>query len=215
MTDLPSWSSLDRKLVAILRGIRPDEAEGIVAALLEAGFRGIEVPLNSPEPFASIEIAVQTIARHGATGVLAGAGTVLNAVDARRVVEAGGNLIVAPNIEPEVVSVGRRAGIVTAPGVFTATEALKAVSAGASVLKFFPASQLGPGGINAIRAVLPAGMPICAVGGIGPADFAAYMKAGIDGFGLGSNLYKPGNTIAQVRANAEAAITAYDAAKNT
>ncbi|MGN6466639.1 MAG: 2-dehydro-3-deoxy-6-phosphogalactonate aldolase [Rhizobiaceae bacterium] len=202
------WPSLKRALVAILRGIRPDETGGIVDALAEAGFEAIEIPLNSPEPFRSIEIA----AKHAPSTCLIGAGTVLTVKEVERLAGAGGRLMVSPNVDTGVIRTASENGMVTMPGVFTATEALLAASAGASALKFFPASVLGPSGINAIRAVLPANLRVGAVGGISERDFEAYAKAGIRIFGLGSSLYKPGATVAEIAAKARAAIAAYDAA---
>src|SRR5690606_31784657 len=182
------WPKLRRDLVAILRGLKPEEAPGIVAALLEAGFEAIEVPLNSPEPFHSIEAA----RRLAPDNVLVGAGTVLTVEEVERLRDAGGNLLVSPNVEPAVIESAAGHGMVTMPGVFTPTEALAAVRAGASALKFFPASVLGPSGIKAIRAVLPPDVPVGAVGGVSESDFAAYYAVGVRTFGLGSSLYKPG-----------------------
>lgn len=208
MSSRVAWPKLKRPLVAILRGIRPEETADIVAGLAEAGFEAIEIPLNSPDPFRSIEIA----ARRAPAGCLIGAGTVLMVADVARLAAAGGRLMVAPNVDPDVLAAAGEAGMVTMPGVFTATEALAAVRAGASALKFFPASVLGPAGINAIRAVLPPDTEIGAVGGVSEADFAAYAKARIRIFGLGSSLYRPGAATADVAAKARAVVTAYDAA---
>jgi len=202
------WPELKRPLIAILRGIRPDEAEAIVAALIEAGFEAIEIPLNSPNPFASIETAAKLAPGH----CLIGAGTVLAPEQVDALAAAGGRLMVSPNVDPQVIARAAAHGLVSMPGIFTATEALLALGAGASGLKFFPASVLGPGGIAAIRAVLPEGVAICAVGGISEADFAAYAAAGIRSFGLGSSLYGPGASAADVGGKARAAIAAYDAA---
>jgi 2-dehydro-3-deoxyphosphogalactonate aldolase len=206
-----AFPDLKRPLIAILRGIKPDEAEPIFAALLESGFEAIEVPLNSPQPFVSIEQAVRIAPK----GTLIGAGTVLGVGDVDRLHACGGNLMVSPNVVPEVISRAASLNMVTMPGVFTATEALAAVAAGASGLKFFPASVLGPSGIKAICAVLPDDMAIGAVGGVSESDFAAYAKSGISVFGLGSSLYSPGATEADVRAKAKAVIAAYDAVFGT
>ncbi|MBN9069243.1 MAG: 2-dehydro-3-deoxy-6-phosphogalactonate aldolase [Rhizobiales bacterium] len=202
------WPAFKRPLVAILRGIRPDETAGIVYALVEAGFEAIEIPLNSPEPFRSIEIA----AKRAPAGCLIGAGTVLSVDEVGELADAGGRLMVSPNVDAGVVRAASEKGMVTMPGVFTATEALLAASAGASALKFFPANVLGPSGINAVRAVLPKGMEVGAVGGVSERDFDAYAKAGIRIFGLGSSLYKPGATAAEIGAKARTVIAAYDAA---
>lgn len=195
-------------LVAILRGLRPEETEGVVGALIETGFTAIEIPLNSPEPFTSIEIA----ARLAPEGVLIGAGTVLTVEDVDRLDGAGGRLMVSPNVEPEVIRAAHGKGMVTLPGVFTPTEALAAARAGATGLKFFPANVLGPAGITAIRAVLPKDLVIAAVGGVGDENFADYVKAGITAFGLGSSLYKPGMSAGEVRERAAKTLAAYDAA---
>lgn len=199
---------MKRPLVAILRGVKPEEADGIVDVLIDSGMTAIEIPLNSPEPFRSIEIAV----KRAPAGVLVGAGTVLTLDDVARLHDAGGRLMVSPNVDPEIIASARARGMVTMPGVFSPTEALLAVKAGASSLKFFPASVLGAAGIAAIRAVLPADTMIAAVGGVSDANFADYIKAGIAAFGLGSSLYKPGMTSAQVADRAKATIEAYDRA---
>ncbi|MBV2186005.1 MAG: 2-dehydro-3-deoxy-6-phosphogalactonate aldolase [Rhizobium sp.] len=203
-----AWPSLKRNLVAILRGIRPDEIEGVVEVLVEAGFEAIEVPLNSPEPFVSIEKA----RRLAPVSCLIGAGTVLEVTQVDLLKGVGGNLLVTPNVEPAVIQRAVAHGMVTMPGVFTATEALLAAKSGAAALKFFPASALGASGINAIRAILPKGLPIGAVGGVSDADFAAYLKVGVTCFGLGSSLYKPGDSAAQVAEKAKRTVAAYDAA---
>jgi 2-dehydro-3-deoxyphosphogalactonate aldolase len=202
------WPTLKRSLVAILRGIRPDETAGIVDALVETGFEAIEIPLNSPDPFRSIEIA----AKRAPSGCLIGAGTVLTPTQVEELARAGGRLVVSPNVDTGVIRAASDRCMVTMPGVFTATEALLAASAGASALKFFPASVLGPSGINAIRAVLPKGLEIGAVGGVSERDFEAYAKMGIRTFGLGSSLYKPGAAAAEIAGKARAVISAYDAA---
>jgi len=203
-----AWPSLKRNLVAILRGIKPEEIEGVVEVLVEAGFEAIEVPLNSPEPFASIEKA----RRLAPASCLIGAGTVLEVPQVDRLKSVGGNLLVTPNVEPAVIRRAVEHGMVTMPGVFTATEALLAARSGAAALKFFPASALGPAGISAISAILPKGLPIGAVGGVSDADFAAYLKVGVSCFGLGSSLYKPGDSAATVAEKAKRTIAAYDAA---
>src|SRR4051794_40245809 len=153
---------MQRLLVAILRGLRPDEADSIVGVLIECGLTAIEIPLNSPDPFRSIEIAVKM----APAGTLIGAGTVLTVADVNRLHDVGGRLLVAPNVDPEIIARARDLGMVTMPGVFTPTEALLAAKTGASALKFFPASVLGIAGISAIRAVLPPDLPIAAVGGV-------------------------------------------------
>lgn len=199
---------MKRPLVAILRGIRPDETEAIVGALIAADMTAIEIPLNSPDPFRSIASA----AKLAPSGVLIGAGTVLTPADVDRLHEAGGRLMVSPNVDPEVLARAQHHGMVTLPGVFSPTEALLALRSGASGLKFFPASVLGASGIAAIRAVLPPGVMIAAVGGVSDQNFADYIKAGVTAFGLGSSLYKPGMSAADVAIRARATVAAYDRA---
>ncbi|MGL3208468.1 MULTISPECIES: 2-dehydro-3-deoxy-6-phosphogalactonate aldolase [unclassified Bradyrhizobium] len=199
---------MKRPLVAILRGVKPDEVLGIVGALLDAGMTAIEIPLNSPEPFRSIEIA----AKRAPADVLIGAGTVLTAADVDRLHDVGGRLMVSPNVDVEVLARARDHAMITMPGVFSPTEALLAARAGASSLKFFPASVLGAAGITAIRAVLPPDVMIAAVGGVSDQNFAEYVKAGIRAFGLGSSLYKPGMTGADIAVRARLTIEAYDKA---
>lgn len=205
MTRLP-WPGMKRSLVAILRGIRPDEIEPVVDALVKAGFSAIEIPLNSPDPFRSIA----TAAAMAPEGCLIGAGTVLTVEDVDRLNDAGGRLMVAPNMVPDVIGRAASLGMLTMPGVMTPTEAFAAIDAGASALKFFPASVLGAGGIAAMKAVLPADIEIGAVGGVSERNFAAFEAVGVRTFGLGSSLYKPGMTAADVAARAAAAIAAYD-----
>jgi len=203
-----AFPPMKRPLVAILRGIKPEETEAIVGVLIEAGMTGIEIPLNSPDPFRSIATAV----KQAPANVLIGAGTVLTAGDVDRLHDAGGKLMVSPNVDTEVLARAHQHGMVTMPGVFSPTEALLAARSGASSLKFFPASVLGASGIAAIRAVLPADVMIAAVGGVSDQNFADYIKGGVTAFGLGSSLYKPGMTAADVAARARATIDAYDQA---
>lgn len=203
-----SWPKVKRSLVAILRGIKPEEAEAIVGVLIESGFELIEVPLNSPDPFVSIE----RLCKRFGGDVLIGAGTVLTAADCARLADAGGRLMVSPNVDPDVLAMAGARGLVTMPGVFSPTEAFLALRSGASALKFFPASVLGPSGISAQLAVLPKGVVVGAVGGVSDKNLADYVAAGVSAFGLGSSLYKPGMTAAQVRDTALASVRAYDAA---
>jgi 2-dehydro-3-deoxyphosphogalactonate aldolase len=207
MNETVPWPKLERQLVAILRGIRPEECAEIVAALVGAGFEAIEIPLNSPDPFRSIEIAREV----APANCFVGAGTVLTVADVEKLDAVGGNLMVSPNVDASVISCAAGLGMVTMPGVFTPTEALAAVKAGASALKFFPASVLGPAGITAIRAVLPSNIEVAAVGGVSETSFADYAQVGIDCFGLGSSLYKAGRSAAEVGERAEKALAAYDA----
>ena len=208
MIPLVNFPVMRRSLVAILRGIRPEEATDTASRLIEAGFTAIEVPLNSPDPFLSIE----AMARIAPDDCLIGAGTVLATEDVERLYSAGGRLMVSPNVDGAVIQRAGLRGMVTMPGVFTPTEALCAVHYGASALKFFPASVLGPSGIKAIMAVLPGGIGIGAVGGVGNDDFSAYAANGIRTFGLGSSLYKPGASAEETGRLAREAVAAYDAA---
>jgi 2-dehydro-3-deoxyphosphogalactonate aldolase len=174
-------------LIAILRGLRPDEARPVGQALFASGWRLIEVPLNSPDPLASIATLARTC-----PDALVGAGTVLQPQQVAEVHAAGGRLIVAPNFHPEVVREAVRLGMVCLPGVFTATEAFAALDAGATGLKLFPAEMMSPAAVKALRAVLPAQALVLPVGGITTSNMRAYRAAGANGFGIGSALYKPG-----------------------
>ncbi|PRD44265.1 2-dehydro-3-deoxy-6-phosphogalactonate aldolase [Phyllobacterium phragmitis] len=202
-----AWPKLKRDLIAILRGIKPQEAVDISHALADAGFEAIEIPLNSPEPFRSIEM----VAKAMPPNVLVGAGTVLSPANVARLQTVGGRLMVSPNVDAEVIAAAAASGMVTLPGVFSPSEALAALKAGASGLKFFPANVLGPDGIKAISAILPKGTVIGAVGGVAEGDFAAYAGVGIRAFGLGSSIYRPGMNAADVAERARLTIRAYDA----
>lgn len=197
---------MDRPLIAILRGIRPDEVLDIGQALLEAGISRMEVPLNSPDPLESIGKLSEAF---GARAMV-GAGTVLTAEDVGNVAGVGGKLVVSPDCNPDVIAATKAAGLASFPGVMTATECFTALRAGADGLKFFPASLLGPAGLKALRAVLPAGTETYAVGGAGPENFAEWLKAGATGFGIGTSLYRPGYSADEVGERAKAMVEAYD-----
>ena len=191
-------------LLAILRGVTPGEAEAIGDALVDAGIRIIEVPLNSPEPFDSIA----KLSARFAGRALIGAGTVLTTADVSRVSAAGGSLVVSPNSDRQVIAATVAAGMVSAPGFFTATEAFAALAAGAHALKLFPAEAASPLVIKALRAVLPAAVPLIVVGGVTPQSIPDYLAAGANGFGLGGGLYRPGDSGQDVRDRAIAYIEA-------
>jgi 2-dehydro-3-deoxyphosphogalactonate aldolase len=187
-------------LVAIIRGVTPDDVEAIGDALYEGGIRIIEVPLNSPEPLKSIEL----LARRFGDRVLAGAGTVVTSEDVGKVKDAGGRIIVSPNTNVEVIAATAEAGLVSSPGYFTPSEAFAALSAGAHVLKIFPAEGANPAVLKAQLAVLPKGVRVMAVGGIKPDNMRPWLDAGAIGFGLGSGLYKPGQSAAETAEKARA-----------
>ena len=206
MTTVDKFRAAMRELplIAILRGLTPAEATEIGAVLVEAGFRLIEVPLNSPQPFDSIAALRQRFPQ-----AMVGAGTVLTAAEARDVARAGGELVVAPNFDRDVVAETLRLGMTSLPGILTPTEAFAALGAGAHGLKLFPAELASPAVVKALLAVLPKGTPLIPVGGIGADNLAAWRAAGAAGFGLGSSLYKPGDDAATVRLKAAAIVSAF------
>ena len=196
---------LQHPLVAILRGVAPDEVLAVADVLVGCGWRSIEIPLNSPEPFVSIE---RLAARYG-DEVLIGAGTVLNAADTRRCADAGARLVLAPNRDAEVIRAARAAGLVVMPGVATPSEAFEALAAGAQALKLFPADVLGTASFKGWKAVLPAGVPLFAVGGVDAGNLRAFREAGAAGAGLGSSLFVPGRARDDLRSRARALAAAW------
>ena len=195
-----------RPLIAILRGITPLEAESVSDILIEAGISIIEVPLNSPQPFETIERMVKF---HGNKGIF-GAGTVLKEYDVYRVQEVGGKIIVSPNLNTLVIKKTKELNMYSIPGVFTATECFDALDSGADALKFFPASLLREENFKALNAVLPENTISIAVGGISENTFPSWLKVNINGFGLGSNLYKPGMLVEEIKLKAENIVKCYD-----
>ncbi|WP_434681077.1 2-dehydro-3-deoxy-6-phosphogalactonate aldolase [Pseudomonas sp. R1-18] len=192
-------------LVAILRGLRPEEAPAVGDTLYQAGFRVIEVPLNSPQPLDSIGLLRQRLP----ADCLIGAGTVLTPEQVTQVRDAGGQVIVMPHSDAKVLRAAKAAGLFLSPGVATPTEAFAALAEGADVLKLFPAEQMSPAVVKAWLAVLPAGTVLLPVGGITPDNMRAFVEAGVKGFGLGSGLYKPGMTAADVQDRATAYVRAW------
>jgi 2-dehydro-3-deoxyphosphogalactonate aldolase len=197
-------------LVAILRGVKPDEIVAVGDALIAAGIGIIEIPLNSPDPLRSIE----ALAKHVGDTALVGAGTVLTVGQVRDVARAGGRIIVSPSTDYDVIAATAAEGLVSAPGYFTPSEAFLALKAGATALKLFPAEAATPAVLRAQRAVLPKDVPVLIVGGVKPDNVAMWIEAGADGFGLGSALYKPGQTANEVGAQARAFVEKVREARN-
>ena len=195
-----------RHIIAILRGITPPETIDVCKTLIDAGITMIEVPLNSPDALSSISLASNTF---GDVAMI-GAGTVLSKKQVTAVADAGGTFIVSPDTNKVVIEETVRIRLASYPGVFTPTDAFRAIKAGATGLKFFPAEVLGPKGIKAIKAVLPPELPLYAVGGANPSNFAEFFAAGCVGFGLGTYLYKPGMALTQIAEHAALAVAAYD-----
>jgi 2-dehydro-3-deoxyphosphogalactonate aldolase len=196
-------------LVAILRGVTPQEALAVGQALVDAGINRIEVPMNSPDPLESIA-ALQ--AAFGAVAKI-GAGTVLQVEQVAQVAATGAKLIVSPNCNPAVIRAAKAASMESFPGVMTPTEAFAAIEAGADVLKLFPGELVGPVGLRAMKAVLPRDMPFFAVGGVTPENMADWLAAGATGFGIGSSIYKPGDSAQVVAGKAQALVAAWKAAQ--
>lgn len=199
---------MTRRLIAILRGITPDEAVATATAIVEAGIAWIEAPLNSPDPLRSIALMQDALGSRARIG----AGTVLTPDEVDAVAATGATFIVSPNADARVIARTKERGLGSYPGVFTATECFAALAAGADALKIFPANLMGTAGLKAIGAVLPPAAPIYAVGGVGPDNFAEWRDAGAVGFGLGASLYAPGRALADTAERAAAAVRAYDRA---
>lgn len=208
MTEKPGLDTEALRVVAILRGLTPERARGVGAALVAAGIRAVEVPLNSPRPLHSIEL----LAGEFSDRAVVGAGTVLTPQEAEAVAGAGGRFVVSPNFDADVVARTRQLGLVPVPGIATPSEAFAAIRAGASLLKAFPCEMIPPAAIKAWRAVLPNEVGVLAVGGIGPDNIAAYAAAGVAGFGIGSWLFTPTLSDAEIGERAAACIAAVDTA---
>jgi 2-dehydro-3-deoxyphosphogalactonate aldolase len=199
---------MSRNLIAILRGLTPAEALPVTQCLIEAGITRIEVPLNSPDPLTSIKAMAEAFSARAEIG----AGTVLDPEQVTAVKTAGGTLVVSPDCNPDVIRATKICGMSSFPGVMTPTECFSALRNGADGLKFFPASLIGPDGLKAMLAVLPKGTETYAVGGAGPDNFSDWIKVGATGFGIGTALFKPGLSVAEVRERADKIVAAYDAA---
>jgi 2-dehydro-3-deoxyphosphogalactonate aldolase len=206
---MTTWNDVLRNLplVAILRGLTPEESVEVGEALVAAGFKCLEVPLNSPSPLESIARLRRALGERA----IVGAGTVLSPAAVQEVVSAGGQIVISPNTNPAVIAATKAAGLISFPAFFTPSEAFTAIEAGADALKLFPADTAGPATLKAMKAVLPATTPVFPVGGVQPDNVAAWRVAGASGFGLGSALYKPGQSAAQVSAAAEAFVAAWRA----
>ena len=204
MTDLLA----ELPLVAILRGVTSARIEGVAAALFDAGIRAIEVPLNSPDPFKSIGILAKTYGER----CLTGAGTVLDIANVDRVADVGGKLLVTPNTNPAVIARGVEKKMVVMPGFYTPSEAFAAIAAGARTLKLFPAATGGIAHLKAMLAVLPKDVPVYAVGGVGAANMKEWRQAGAAGFGMGSDLFKPEFSDAEIATRARQSVAAFRAA---
>ena len=197
-----------RNLIAVLRGITPAEALPVAEALVAAGFSCLEVTLNSPQPYSSIA----AIAREFGDQATIGAGTVTSPNEVISVLDAGGKIIVSPHTDAAIIAETKRAGLISAPGAITASECFAALAAGADILKLFPASQLGVGGIRAVREVLPSSAKLYAVGGVSPDNLGDWLAAGVDGFGVGTAIYRHGMSAEEVSQRAKAVVAKYDAA---
>lgn len=209
MSLMSRWQAVlkDLPLVAILRGVTPDEAVSIGEALVEAGFKVVEVPLNSPDPFTSIERLVKALGERA----IVGAGTVLKVEQVRELARVGGQICISPNANPDVIAEAKKLGLISFPAFFTPTEAFIAIEAGADALKLFPGELAGSKGLKAVKAVLPKDMPVFPVGGVDTTNMGEYVAAGAAGFGMGSGVYKPGDSASVVREKATAYVKAWRA----
>ncbi len=197
---------MSRSLIAILRGITPDDCPAVTETLIAAGITRIEVPLNSPQAFTSVRLIAEAFGDQAEIG----AGTVLCIEDVQKLAEAGGRMVVSPDMNPDVIAATKSAGMNSYPGIMTPTEAFSAIRAGADALKLFPGSLIGPAGLKAMKAVLPPEVPVYAVGGAGPDNFAEWFAAGAAGFGIGTALYRPGDSAETVAERARQIVARYD-----
>ena len=209
MTLMEQWQDALKTLplVAILRGLRPDEALGVGDMLVEAGFKIVEVPLNSPEPFDSIKLLVQALGKRA----IVGAGTVLNVAAVETLHAVGGQICISPNANPDVIRRAKSLGMISFPAFFTPTEAFSAIDAGADAIKLFPAELAGTTGLKAMKAVLPKNIPVFPVGGVNPDNMKDFIDAGAAGFGIGSAVFKPGDTPEIVYKKAKAFVDGWNA----
>jgi 2-dehydro-3-deoxyphosphogalactonate aldolase len=200
---------MNRNIIAILRGVRPDEVLEIAASVIDSGIVQIEVPMNSPDVFDSIQLLHDELDEH----IAVGAGTVTNINQVKVLENIGIDFIVSPNLDPKVVEATKNAGMLSYPGVITPTECFSALNCGADGLKFFPAALLGEANLMALKAVLPENIPLYMVGGVGPENFSSWFSAGATGFGIGSGIYKAGDTSKSVANKAKQIVQSYDEAK--
>ncbi|MCR6660157.1 MAG: 2-dehydro-3-deoxy-6-phosphogalactonate aldolase [Asticcacaulis sp.] len=209
MTVMEQWQDALKTLplVAILRGLRPSEALSIGEVLVEAGFRIVEVPLNSPDPFDSIKLLAQALGKRA----IVGAGTVLNVTDVETLHAVGGQICISPNANPDVIRRAKALGLISFPAFFTPTEAFAAIDAGADAIKLFPAELAGTTGLKAMKAVLPKTVPVFPVGGVNPDNMKDFLEAGAAGFGIGSAVFKPGDTPEIVYKKARAFVEGWEA----
>tara|TARA_B000000477_G_scaffold63472_1_gene53271 strand:+ start:1908 stop:2513 length:606 start_codon:yes stop_codon:yes gene_type:complete len=200
---------MERNIIAILRGVKPEEVLQIAASVVDSGITQIEVPMNSPDVFDSIQLIHDELAEH----ISVGAGTVTSIDQVKTLENIGIDFIVSPNFDPKVVEATKNAGMLSYPGVITPTECFSALNCGADGLKFFPASLLGEANLIALKAVLPDKIPLYMVGGVGPENFSSWFNAGATGFGIGSGIYKAGDTSQSVAMKAKQIVQSYDEAK--